>query len=726
MKLPVINKKEVFKGIWEMSFGLKDKNFSFKAGQYIRVVLPSLEKEDTKGPARTFSVASSPNDKEKIDIVFRLTDSGFKQTLINLPLGQEVEVEGPWGNLVLPEDQKEPLIFIAGGTGISPFLSILRFVTEEKLPHKITLLYTLRDSQDAAYIKELEGFKDNSNFNLSVNFGLIDQEFLKSNIPSASNSPIYISGPPPMIDAAIKMLGKMGVLSEQIHFEDWSEFSFQQILGSFFTYHPDGILVADLNGFIRYVDPAWEVLTGWRGEEVIEKFTPRILKSGDKDQEFYANLWNRSLAGNTVREEFTNKRKDKTLYSTDEVFIPLKNQAGGIFGHVAFQRDITQRKKIEAELALYTKKLELAVAERTKEIQEDRAKDEAILLSIGDGLVVTDGVGKIILVNRVFEESLGWKKEEVLGRNLIDVVPNEDEGGGIILPERRPSQIALSSGRRFATDTLTAVYFVKKDKSRFPVAITVAPIIFGGGAIGVVEIFRDVTKEKEIDRAKTEFISLASHQLRTPLSTIKWVLEVMMEETDNLNDKQKDRLKDLFVSNERLISLVEDLLSVSRIETGKLMVNLKPSNLKSLIEDSIKLLQPKADEEQKKISLSIEAKLKEIMADQFLFSEAFKNLLDNAISFANKGTTVDIKVNKQDINYVVSVHDFGPPILETEEGKIFTKFYRGPQAQYIKQKGTGLGLFIAKSAIESMGGTIWFDSFQDGVTFYISIPIKNK
>ncbi len=156
-----------------------------------------------------------------------------------------------------------------------------------------------------------------------------------------------------------------------------------------------------------------------------------------------------------------------------------------------------------------------------KEILKKNALDEAILSSIGDGLVVVDKEGKITYVNQAFEKMVGWTSKEVLGKHIVEVVPRESEKGDTVLFNERVLTKVLS-GEVVVADLTNPFYYIRKDKSRFPASSIVTPIILAGQIIGVVETFRDITKEKEIDKAKTEFVSLASHQLRTPLSTINF------------------------------------------------------------------------------------------------------------------------------------------------------------------------------------------------------------
>ncbi len=359
-------------------------------------------------------------------------------------------------------------------------------------------------------------------------------------------------------------------------------------------------------------------------------------------------------------------------------------------------------------------------AEKAK-LEESKARDEAILLSIGDGLVVTDKNGKIVLLNKSAKAIMGWEKKQVMEKLWVNLTPMEDNKGNIISLDKRPINLALTSGISTVNDDY---FYVKKDKIKFPVAITVTPVIIKGKAIGIVEVFRDVTHEKEIERAKTEFISLAAHQLRTPLSSIKWVLELFMQDKD-LKEKQKERLNDLYISNQRLIGLVNDLLNVARIEAGKLIAKKKITNIAEIINASFKSCRPNAEKKKQKINVVIEREIKEAMLDPMLFSESLSIILSNAINYAPENSNIDVAVSSKGGNYLIAIHNTGAPIPESSRKKLFEKFYRGVDSQNVKAEGSGLGLFIAKGMIEANGGTIWFkSSANEGTTFYFTIPIK--
>ena|SRR3989338_2508925 len=238
-------------------------------------------------------------------------------------------------------------------------------------------------------------------------------------------------------------------------------------------------------------------------------------------------------------------------------------------------------------------------------------------------------------------------------------------------------------------------------------------------------LINNIKKLETANKFKSEFISIASHQLRTPLSAIKWLVEMLLENGPVLTAGQKETLQNIYKSNERLIALVADLLNVGKLEAGKITARRELSNIENLIKSEIELCKTEAEMKNIKINLKLETDIKEILLDPLLFIQGVRNILDNAVIYSPENTKVDVTISSQKGNYVIAIHNDGPSIPEIEHDRLFTKFYRGPVAQRMKPGGSGLGLFIAKLAIESLGGVIWFDSpihENSGVTFYISIP----
>lgn len=404
------------------------------------------------------------------------------------------------------------------------------------------------------------------------------------------------------------------------------------------------------------------------------------------------------------------------------------------------KQDIQSLKDLAAwaELELNSHNLSLAIkgrkqaeiklkakTEEVKELAEGKSKEETVLLSIGEGLVVVDKKGKIVMVNKTFEDLTGWKQKEVLGKKYKEeVAPRKNETGKIVPFKKTVLARALAGGITTKTISHSPWYITRKDGMTFSAASTIAPVVFNKKIIGAVEVLRDITKEKELDRAKTEFVSLAAHQLRTPLAATKWIIE-LLQESDNFTAGQKEKVSDLYVSNERLISLVNDLLNVARIESGKKIVSKSPANLLSVVKDAISALRPEVDGKRQKINLSVNAAISKTQLDRLLLGEVVKNLLSNAIAYSPEQSVISIIIGLKDKNYLVSINNRGLLIPESERNKIFTKFYRGLEAKKIKPTGSGLGLFLVKSTVEAHGGLVWFESNRrHGTTFYFTIPKK--
>jgi PAS domain S-box-containing protein len=375
--------------------------------------------------------------------------------------------------------------------------------------------------------------------------------------------------------------------------------------------------------------------------------------------------------------------------------------------------------------------LEKKVLERTKDLEQIQAKNEAILAGIGDGLVVVDKEGKISYINRSFEEMLGWKTKEIIGKSMVQVVPREDTNGiKVSFKERILTQVL--SGEKFVADLTNPFYYIRKDKSRFPTSSIVAPVVLNGKIVGAVEVFRDITKEKEIDKAKTEFVSLASHQLRTPLSTVNWYSEMLLAgDAGNVTPNQKKYLEEIYRGNQRMVELVNTLLDVSRIELGTFIVESKSTNIAELLQSVIDEQKPQIAEKKIKFLSSFKDSIPLIHVDPKLQRMVIQNLLANAIKYTPDGGRVETSLSLDDGGSVlIKISDTGYGIPKNQQNKIFTKLFRADNVIGKDTEGTGLGLYIAKSIVEQAGGKLWFESNENkGSTFFVTLPLnglKNK
>lgn len=231
------------------------------------------------------------------------------------------------------------------------------------------------------------------------------------------------------------------------------------------------------------------------------------------------------------------------------------------------------------------------------------------------------------------------------------------------------------------------------------------------------------------ERLKTDFVTLSSHQLRTPLSAVKWFTEILLtQRAGKLNKKQQDYLKEIHRSNERAIALVNDLLQVSRVQEGKLHLDPSEVDLPALVQEVIDA--DRALINANRIAINVEiirSPLPKISVDKIKIRRIIQNLLSNSVKYTPHGGHVEVRVKNAGREVICSFSDSGVGIPADQQSKIFERFFRGTNVTKLQPDGTGLGLFIAKSLIEAHGGKIWFQSIEgQGTTFYFSLPVKKR
>jgi len=244
--------------------------------------------------------------------------------------------------------------------------------------------------------------------------------------------------------------------------------------------------------------------------------------------------------------------------------------------------------------------------------------------------------------------------------------------------------------------------------------------------VGTLVILRNVTREKIIERLKTEFVSIAAHQLRTPLSAIKWTLRMILDgDLGKVPQEQRKFLEGTYGSNERMIKLINDLLNVTRIEEGRFLYDIQSQDIIEIVRKVIDPLKEIA--KRKKVKFSFKAPKREmprVRVDSEKISLAIQNLVDNAIHYTKSGgeIKVSLRYSKKEKQILFSVKDTGIGIPKEQQKRVFTRFFRAANAVRAETEGTGLGLFIAKNIVKAHEGKIWFESVEGkGTTFYFSL-----
>jgi len=245
-----------------------------------------------------------------------------------------------------------------------------------------------------------------------------------------------------------------------------------------------------------------------------------------------------------------------------------------------------------------------------------------------------------------------------------------------------------------------------------------------GGAV----VLNDITHLKEIDKMKTEFVSIASHQLRTPLTSINWHVEMLMDgDLGELQGKQRESMQEVYNGSRRMVRLVNDLLNVSRLETGRLKIEPESVELVSFVEEILKEAGPIAKAKNCSLNFKKPAEsIPDVSIDRTLVWQVIHNLITNAIRYSSKegASSIDILIDTADKEYyTVSVQDYGMGIPQDVQKRIFERFFRADNAKQAEAEGSGLGLYIAKLIMEASKGKLWFESEEGkGTTFFVSIP----
>ena len=337
--------------------------------------------------------------------------------------------------------------------------------------------------------------------------------------------------------------------------------------------------------------------------------------------------------------------------------------------------------------------------------------------NVSDHIVITDADGIILYANKAVEKITGFLRAEIIGKKAGvqwgKLMSNE-------LYHQLWEQIKINK------QSFTGEFNNKRKNGEMYVAeAKVSPIVDDEGNVTFfVGIERDITKMREIDRMKSEFISLASHQLRTPLSAMKWFLEMLMVgDIGKLSTDQKEIINNINDSNERMIELVNTLLDVSRIESGKLIIDPKPTDLRMLLNGLLSELEPQLKKRNQVINVDLPQGLPEVLIDPKLIRQVYMNYLTNAIKYSPQDTTIILRITQTPSELISEVRDEGRGIALSEQDRIFQKFFRASNTGKQDTDGNGLGLYLVKSIVESSGGKVWFKSVEEkGTSFFFSIP----
>jgi|GEM_PF-3149346 len=417
------------------------------------------------------------------------------------------------------------------------------------------------------------------------------------------------------------------------------------------------------------------------------------------DRKFVDEKWKSGMAGEKYDIEHRIIANGKTKWVREKAFLEF-DKLGKLLAGFGITQDITERKRAEQEIA--------KLAEIVKEAPTALA-------------LVDLGIKNLLrYVNPAWENLFGYTYDEVVDKK---------EGLIVEAAKRDPKLYdklmnSVKNRKRFHAD----MFWKRKDGELIPVEVYTVPVFDEPGNVVIwLNTIVDISERKKIEQAKDSFLSLAAHQLRTPLGGTRWNLEMILGgDYGKVPKVIKNPLKQVYTNNLQLIDLVSDILDVSRINLGQIKDEPEHIFIKNIIKDGIKNIEHEIKKRKLKVEVKIGA-IPKMFIDPRHLRQVMGNLLSNAVKYNKNNGKVSVKAAREGDNVLISVSDTGIGIPKSDFGRMFEKFFRSENAVKTETEGTGLGLFVAKYYVESWGGKIWFDSKEGkGSTFYVRLPIKPK
>ncbi|HSH31793.1 MAG TPA: ATP-binding protein, partial [Candidatus Saccharimonadales bacterium] len=371
-----------------------------------------------------------------------------------------------------------------------------------------------------------------------------------------------------------------------------------------------------------------------------------------------------------------------------------------------------------------------AVNALSGELGAERLRAQVLMSSMADGVIVIDQTGQIQLINRAAEEMTGWDQESVQNVDYHLVLPLQTADGKPLAPADDPFQQSWTNNTGVVKNDLV---LTTSGGNQHSLSISVSPIYGGDKSIaGAIAVFRDISQDKQIERQRSEFVSTASHEMRTPVAAIEGYISLALNpKVATVDDRAKDYLNKAHQNTQHLGELFRDLLSVTKVEQGQLAQHLSVISLSELIQDIVSDMQFSA--QQKHLSLTFTPQggnpadrtimpLYYVRADVERIREVVMNLIDNALKYTAEGGVV-VGIIGDDHTVNVSIRDSGAGIAAENIPHLFQKFYRVDSSATRTIGGTGLGLYLCRAVIELHGGRIWAEStVGTGTTFYFNLP----
>ena len=455
----------------------------------------------------------------------------------------------------------------------------------------------------------------------------------------------------------------------------------------------ESVIVTDLTGTIIYWNKGAQALFGYTPEEMIGK-TPALLYP-DVDERQLAHDLQQVLQGQDYLGVWQGQRKDATTVWVAIETTLLRNAAAEVVGFIGVASDITPR----------------------REAEETRRRLAAIVESSDDAIVGKTLNGIITSWNESAERLFGYSAEEAIGKHITLIIPVElyREEDEIIGKLRQGIRI-----QHYETVRL------RKDGRLIEVSLSISPIKDDTGKIiGAAKIARDISERRELERRKDEFISMASHELKTPVTALKGFTHLLRRRFLKRDDEESARfLARMDAQIDRLTTLIGDMLDLSKMQNGQLQYRMERFDLAELVGEVVENVQGTTQTHQLLLERTVGA---QIYGDRDRIGQVLMNLLTNAIKYSPTADRIMVRMAIDEENVVVSVQDFGIGISQSYQENIFERFYQVSEPAEKTYPGLGIGLYIARQIIVRHQGRLWVQSRKgEGSIFRFSLPLVHE
>jgi PAS domain S-box-containing protein len=463
---------------------------------------------------------------------------------------------------------------------------------------------------------------------------------------------------------------------------------------------------------IIYSNKAFERITGYCHDEIAGR-NCRFLQSHEQDQPARSLIAEAIKKGEHVTVEIKNYRKNGELFWNELSISPVKNENGDITHFIGVQNDITRRKEAEVQLESERQRIEEKVKQRTEHLRQNEEYLNSVIQTIRESLLVLDPNLRVLTVNKSFLRTFKVSTTETIGRRLFELGNRQWDIDDLrklletILPTNNPvldfevEHDFPHIGKKTMLLNAHRIELEGQYKDRILLAID------------------DITDRRSIEKRKDDFLSIASHELKTPLTALKGYIQLAKKFLPNDNNRLVEIVQKSDIQIERLNKLMVELLEVSKIQSGKLDVHHNKFDFSKMVRDAIEQLQFNTD--QHRIFFTGAHQIN-YNGDETKLNQVVANLISNAIKYSPEADRVDIHLAHLGGHIKLSVKDYGLGIAHEDRTKIFERFYR---VSDIKEKiaGMGIGLYVCQEIIKQHNGKLWVDSeIGQGSTFSFILP----